>query len=81
MKILSIDAWANGENDWTWNQWFTVGEIESVPDDPIGYLIDEGYLKPLARENCYIDDDQYNIVVCDKADNRPLYAFEYGAGQ
>jgi len=91
MKILSIDAWAeccgcehNDESEercWTWNQWFTVGDVGSVPDDPIGYLIDEGYLKPIAREGCYVADDQFNIVIHDKTDDRPLYAFEYGADQ
>lgn len=87
MKILSIDAWADcsgceHESDdwkcWTWNNWHTIGHVNDIPVDVIGYMIDEGYLKESARDLVEVNDDQYNIVVLDKKNGMPLYAIEYG---
>lgn len=83
VSILSIDAWGNGDDGWDWNNWFKVGTVDvTLCDKPeaeiIAYLIAEGFLKPKAAERCYVDDDQYNMVVCDKENDQPIYALAYG---
>ena len=84
MKVLSIDAWGNEEDGWEWNAWYTVGEIDKetfesleTDSDFIQWFIDNDYI--LNLPNCvYINDDQYNVVICDKETNEPLFAIEYG---
>ena len=89
IKILSIDAWADGGDDegspnWTWNNWHKVGECPLTLCDAgetaiIAYMIEHGYLNDKARTNAYVEDDQYNMVIVDKKDNCPLFALEYGS--
>lgn len=86
MKILSIDAWAGYEpKTWDWNNWYTVGEIskeefESLQTDKDYRLWfkHNGYTTTADKEKVSIEDDQYNIVVCDAKTLRPLFAIEYG---
>ena len=90
MKVLSIDAWGNeGDNDsiqWDWNAWYNVGEIdketfESLKTDAefIQWFIDNGYIIGTYANRVYIeDDDQHNIVICNKETSEPLFAIEYG---
>jgi len=86
MKVLSIDAWAGDEPfTWDWNNWFTVGEISKeeferlkTDQDYATWFYEEGYTTTDDLSLCFIDDDQYNITVCDKSDGRPVFAIEYG---
>lgn len=84
MKILSIDAWRE-QYGWTWNNWFTVGEIDKTTFEALNtnrkilnWFRSEGYLNEGSQGLCSVDDDQYNIVVCDRSNGRPLFAIEYG---
>ena len=88
ITILSIDAWADGDHSWSWNQWYKIGEIESdtlgtlqSEHDTLDYLIREGYLTELAFTQCMIEDDQYNLVACNKETGEPLIAIAYGEVQ
>ena len=86
MKVLSIDAWAGEEEGmWDWNNWFTVGEISKADfekletdQDYASWFYDEGYTATDSLIIVSIEDDQYNVVVCDAENNRPLVAIEYG---
>ena len=85
MRILSIDAWGNKEDRYDWNNWHTVGtitkaEFEALKTDKAYRLWFKrnGYTTTANARKCYIDDDQYSIVICDKSDNCPLFAIEYG---
>lgn len=83
VSILSIDAWADGEDGWNWNMWTKVGSVAvTMCDKPeaeiLAYMVNEGYLKPAALTSCYVEDDQYNMVVCDKETHEPLFALAYG---
>lgn len=86
VSVLSIDAWASGTDDepsWDWNAWHKVGSVEvSICDRPeaeiLAYLVSEGYLGDAALTSCYVEDDQYNMVVCDRETHEPLYAIAYG---
>ena len=85
MNILSIDAWAGNEpKTWEWNNWYSVGEfpkelIESKPQIILKWFRKNGYLnKGVGLNRCYIEDDQYNLVICSRVDCKPLYAIEYG---
>ena len=84
MKVLSIDAWAEGES-WNWNNWFTVGEISKedfeklkTDQDYASWFYAEGYTTTESLIIVSVEDDQYNVVVCDAKNSRPLFAIEYG---
>jgi hypothetical protein len=80
-KVLSIDAWGNEEDGYEWNQWFNAGTIDLVSIDDDDLVLNEmhhqGFIT--AVEGCDIEDDQYNLVVVDKATREPLFAVEYGS--
>lgn len=83
INILSIDAWADGEDGWTWNTWYKVGTCPlSTCDLPhlqiISQMINEGYLLPGAEQSADVEDDQYNLVIVDRETREPLFALEYG---
>lgn len=84
-NILSIDAWGNGDGSWDWNQWYSVGKDLELPDSDItprkvfAYLRNEGYLNAQSAGKVSMYDDQYNIVVCERANNMPIFALEYGS--
>ena len=83
--ILSIDAWGNGQDGWEWNSWHKVGtipalELASLQTDQelIEWMIDNDYMTERSIDRAYIDDDGYNFVFKDKADDEPVFAIEYG---
>ena len=85
MKILSIDAWAESEGGWAWNNWFNVGSIEKEEFESlktnrkiIRWFRDNDFLSEKSKGKVSVDDDQYNIVITEKSNGRPLYAIEYG---
>ena len=83
VSVLSIDAWADGEDGWNWNMWTKVGSVDvAMCDKPeaeiLAFMVAEGYCKEAALTGCYVEDDQYNMVVCDKENHQPLYALAYG---
>lgn len=89
-KILSIEAWANGEDGWTWNTWRKVGEIDPTTDpeacvnlsehNAVAVLISGNFIRADARRKVravrmsFGDYDQ--IEVQDRKTGEPLYAFE-----
>jgi hypothetical protein len=82
VSILSIDAWGNAENGFEWNNWYKIGQApievcNREPAEVIEYLIGEGILSDAARTLATVEDDQYNIVICDE-DSRPCFAIAYG---
>lgn len=83
INVLSIDAWADGEDSWTWNAWHKVGSCplttcDLEPAAIIQFMIDEGYLRPGTADRLEVDDDQYNMVIIDADTREPLFALEYG---
>lgn len=85
VSILSIDAWGNAEDGFEWNAWYKIGEApievcDRKPAEVIEYLIGEGILSDAARTLATVEDDQYNIVICDE-DSRPCFAIAYGEAQ
>jgi len=69
---------------WTWNNWFDRGQAprtlcDATEAEQIAWFVSEGYVNEKAIEGAYIDDDQHNLVLCDKKTHEPLYALEYGA--
>lgn len=83
MKVLSIDAWKEC-GSYTWNNWFNVGEIskeefEKLTTDRqlIKWFRDNGYITANSAGKVMINDDQYNICLCDRT-GKPLFAIEYG---
>jgi len=85
MKILSIDAWGNEEGGYDWNNWHHAGGISTDDFEALKtdkqyrlYFKRSGFTNTASKRLVSIDDDQYNIILCDAADGRPLYAIEYG---
>lgn len=80
--VLSIEAWAEGEQSWTWNSWHRVGwvEIKNFADFPANAALDllfsEGYLTK--TEGGEVEDDGHNLVILDASTREPLFAIEYG---
>ena len=79
--VLSIDAWAEPDGGWTWNQWFNVGTIDLDLDAEdrqiIQAMVNAGYLTALALESADVEDDDYNIVIVDRETREPVFAIEY----
>lgn len=83
INVLSIDAWADGEDSWTWNNWHKVGTCplstcDLQPSEIVTFMITEGYLQPGAADLVEVDDVQYNMVIVNKETREPLFALEYG---
>jgi hypothetical protein len=89
-KVLSIDAWADGDG-WTWNNWFNIATYD---EEIHGELNKENAYKFFFKEfgtspniipyeeyssKYEIDDDQYNLVLVRKDNQKPLLAIEYGS--
>lgn len=88
MNILSIDAWRTPDGGWTWNQWYSVGSIDQATFDTLTttrsilrWMRNQGLLNAHSAGRVELDDDGYNLVICDRRDHRPLFAIEYGAFQ
>lgn len=82
VSVLSVDAWGNADDGFDWNTWYKVGTApvevcDRKPEEIIAWMIDEGYCTELARTKAKVEDDQYNMVICDE-DSRPLFAIAYG---
>lgn len=82
IPILSIDAWRDGHG-WMWNSWHKIGECGPAvcalnARAVLAFLRCEGYLTDESKGRVEIDDDGYNLVVCDRNDHRPLIALAYG---
>ena len=85
MRVLSIDAWAECEGGWTWNNWWSIGEISKeefeglkTDNDYRLWFKRNGFTTTASKRKVNIDDDQYNVCLCDAKNGRPLYAIEYG---
>ena len=81
-KVLSIDAWRYDEG-WNWNQWWDVGEVPVEFLDwstrkQLAYFRKHGYLSAKSAGKVAIEDDQYNLVIVEKGNRRPVFAVEYG---
>lgn len=85
--ILSIEAWATGGDDetpmWEWNSWHKVGTISKEEFETLD--TDEKVIEWFCKDYITfadlveVDDDQYNLVIVDKTNGRPLYAIEAGS--
>lgn len=84
LNVLSIDAWNEGDGCWTWNNWYKVGSapLEAMhwkPRQVLKYLRDAlGLLSGASKGKLAVEDDQYNLIIVEKRNHRPLYAIEYG---
>lgn len=82
-KVLSIDAWADGDDGWTWNAWYNAGaialDINSEDEAILEAMVDEGYITQLGASLSMVEDDGYNLIICHVVSGRPLYAIEYGS--
>jgi hypothetical protein len=86
IRVLNISA-VKSDFGWEWNYWNTVAEIsveqfESFKSDrqTIKFVRNElGLLSEHSKGRVkVIDDDGYNLLIVDKANNMPLFCIEYG---
>ena len=80
-KVLSIDAWGNQEDGYEWNSWHNVGtiELDSIEDNTsiVRVMYRQGFITDMRLAD--IEDDEWNIVIVDKATREPVFAIEYGS--
>jgi len=79
-NILSIDAWGDAYDGYTWNAWYKIGECDYLPENDhelFALMSEKGFID--YENDYYIEDDGYNIVFCLKENLRPLFAIEYGS--
>lgn len=83
-KLLSIDAWRE-EGSWIWNNWFEIeGDIyldESILNSPrklLEFCRRSGWLTKQSKGRLTIEDDGYNVVICNRKTYQPILAFCYG---
>jgi len=80
-RVLSIDAWADGDS-WSWNNWFHVSNYNESTYGPLTDQSAKQFFRDFAGADfrqCELDDDQYNLVLVKKKNKMPLLAIEYGA--
>lgn len=66
---------------WIWNEWYRLDYVKTVPETLDEFLLlfyGEEQLTAEFRAKFELEDDQYNMVLLDAADRRPLYAVCYG---
>lgn len=85
MNILSIDAWRYPYGGWQWNDWRRCGTIDKATFEALKtnrrtlrYLRDAGHLSAYSAGRVSVEDDGYNVVICDRSTGEPLIAIEYG---
>lgn len=90
MNVLSVDAWSDGAGGWTWNNWhkrgtLTVREFSKLGNTTrqqtratLAWFREHGYLSDASKGTVTLEDDGYNLVVCDRRTREPLIAIEYG---
>lgn len=82
--ILSIDAWAERESGWTWNDHYKVGTIDleilktlNTNRKLLAYMRTEGYLSSSSQGKVRISDNPYDGVFIefqDRSSGEPLFA-------
>lgn len=83
MKILSTNAYKY-DGLWQWDNWRDTGLraplefMEWSTRRRLKYLRNIGLLSDFSKGRAYLEDDQFNIVVVERSNHRPLYAVEYG---
>lgn len=85
MRVLSIDAWGNKQDGYDWNNWHNVGTISKLDFEALKtdkqiaqWFMDNGFTTTSDMRQITIEDDQHNIVICEKKSGQPLFAIEYG---
>lgn len=85
MRVLSIDAWGNKKDGYDWNQCYTVGTIDKATFETLKtdkqvaqWFCANGFTTTSDMRSIAIDDDQCNVVICEKKSGQPLFAIEYG---
>lgn len=85
MKVLSIDAWGNKEDGYEWNSWYNVGEInkeefENLKTDKqiAKWFKDNDFTTSDDMRQIVVKDGSFNIVICEKKSDKPLFVIEYG---
>jgi len=78
-ELWEIDAWADGEGGWTWNDKFRLGQpFTSATDDLKGLFrrkLKEVRGRPLPNGVFRIDDSDWNILeVKRRKDDCPVWA-------
>ena len=89
INVLSIDAWRDGDS-WIWNNWHKCGTLTLREFSKLGnttrqqtratlaWFREHGYLSDASKGAVTLEDDGYNLVVCDRRTREPLFAIEYG---
>jgi len=80
-QVLSIDAWGNRHDGYSWNNWHCAGYIDISGRDTERDILEKMYINGFIGmlERADIEDDQHNWVIVDKITRQPYFAIEYGS--
>ena len=77
-ELREIDAWADGDGGWTWNDTFLLKRFRSDADDLKGLflrVLADVNGKPLPRGVFRVDDSDWNILEAQRRkDGCPVWA-------
>ena len=77
-RLVEIDAWADGEGGWTWNDAFTLKRFRSGADDLKGLLLRvlrDVRGRSLPRGVFRVDDSDWDIIEIQRRDDGcPIWA-------
>lgn len=83
--LLYVSAMQDHEGCWSWDSWQTlesdifIHRDHHTAKDLLTFLRRLGYLKKgIGLNRVYIDDDGYNLQICDKKTHEPILALCYG---
>jgi hypothetical protein len=79
--LLSIEAWADKEQGWQWNNWFRIEENIFIENETsnrklLSFFRQNGWLGNNSKGKVTVENDGYNIVILDRKTREPLYALE-----
>ena len=69
-ELLWIDAWADGEDGWTWNDIRVMRTVELNEEDAAGDLLEQ----TTNPEDWYVEDYDFCYELVRKSNNEPVLA-------
>ena len=83
-RIIQIDAWADAEGGWFWNNSLTVGfishddleRIEKSTRKILEFFRNDGYLTANSKGHFSVESDDAYITIIRKSNQRPVFAID-----
>lgn len=57
------------------------GKLLDSPRKLFAWMRANGYLSDASKGNVVLEDDQFNVVICDRRNGQPVFAIAYGEAE